>query len=84
MEIKNMKTTLLRPFVCTLALLSLFPFAAASAQTTASPAEARAIAKEAYIYGYPMVDGYRVQYDFFRGSPEPRIQGALEPYLQRG
>ena len=57
-----MKTTLLRPFVCTLALLALFPYAAAGAQTTASPAEARAIAKEAYIYGYPMVDGYRVQY----------------------
>jgi hypothetical protein len=34
MDIKNMKTTLLRPFVCTLALLALFPFAAASAQTT--------------------------------------------------
>ena len=30
-----------------------------------TPAEARAIAKEAYIYGYPMVDGYRVQYDYF-------------------
>jgi len=72
MEIKNMKTTLLRPFVCTLALLALFPYAAAGAQTTASPAEARAIAKEAYIYGYPMVDGYRVQYEFFedRQSPE--------------
>ena len=25
-----------------------------------SPAEARAIAKEAYIYGFPMVDGYRI------------------------
>ena len=37
-----------------------------------SPAEARAIAKEAYIYGYPMVDGYRIQYAFFvdRQSPE--------------
>ena len=26
---------------------------------------ARAIAKEAYVYGYPMVDGYRVPYDYF-------------------
>jgi len=35
-------------------------------------AEARAIAKEAYIYGYPMVDNYRVQYAYFvdRESPE--------------
>jgi len=30
-----------------------------------SPAEARAIAKEAYIYGFPMVDGYRIQYAYF-------------------
>ncbi len=33
---------------------------------------ARALAKEAYIYGYPMVDSYRVQYDYFqdRGNPQ--------------
>jgi hypothetical protein len=30
-----------------------------------SPVEARAIAKEAYIYGFPMVDGYRIQYAYF-------------------
>jgi hypothetical protein len=37
-----------------------------------SPAEARAIAKEAYIYGFPLVDNYRVQHDYFvnRDSPE--------------
>ena len=37
-----------------------------------TPAEARAIAREAYIYGYPMVDGYRVQYAYFvdRQNPE--------------
>jgi hypothetical protein len=37
-----------------------------------SPAEARAIAKEAYIYGFPMVDGYRIQYAYFvdRNNPE--------------
>ena len=28
-------------------------------------AEARAIAKEAYIYGYPLVDSYRIQYAYF-------------------
>jgi hypothetical protein len=36
------------------------------AETT--PAEARAIAKEAYVYGFPMVDSYRVQYDYFVNS----------------
>jgi hypothetical protein len=30
-----------------------------------TPAEARAIAKEAYIYGFPMVDSYRIQYGYF-------------------
>ncbi|AWY39200.1 DUF1254 domain-containing protein [Pseudomonas putida] len=34
--------------------------------------EARAIAKEAYIYGFPLVDNYRVQYSYFvdEGNPE--------------
>jgi hypothetical protein len=31
----------------------------ASAQSM-SPDEARAIAKEAYVYGFPLVDSYRV------------------------
>lgn len=37
-----------------------------------SPAEARAIAKEAYIYGFPIVDNYRVQYAYYvdKGNPE--------------
>jgi hypothetical protein len=30
-----------------------------------TPAEARAIAKEAYIYGFPMVDSYRIQHAYF-------------------
>ena len=37
-----------------------------------TPAEARAIAKEAYTYGYPMVDSYRILNAYFvnRESPE--------------
>jgi hypothetical protein len=44
----------------------------ADAQTGVNPAEARAIAREAYTYGFPMVDGYRIQYAYFvdRGNPE--------------
>ncbi len=36
------------------------------------PAEARAIAKEAYIYGFPLVDSYRIQHAYFvdRENPE--------------
>ncbi len=36
----------------------------ASAQAV-SPGEARAIAKEATIYGFPLVDSYRIQYSYF-------------------
>jgi hypothetical protein len=37
-----------------------------------SPADARVIAKEAYVYGFPLVDNYRIQYAYFvdHGSPE--------------
>ena len=36
------------------------------------PNEIRAIASEAYIYGFPLVDSYRIQYSYFvdRGSAE--------------
>lgn len=34
--------------------------------------EARAIAKDVTIYGFPLIDNYRIQYSYFadRGSPE--------------
>jgi hypothetical protein len=37
-----------------------------------TPEQARAIAKEAYIYGFPIVDNYRVMYSYFvdKGGPE--------------
>lgn len=40
--------------------------------TACTPEEAREIAKEAYIYGNPMVDNYRIQYAYFvdKQSPE--------------
>lgn len=48
------------------------PDSAASAGTAPSLAEARAIAKEATIYGFPLVDNYRIQYSYFadRSNPE--------------
>lgn len=36
--------------------------------------EIRAIAKDAYIYGYPMVDGYRVQYTYFVDTAHPNYK----------
>ncbi|HTI77737.1 MAG TPA: DUF1254 domain-containing protein, partial [Mycobacterium sp.] len=45
--------------------------------TTAAvtPDQARAIAKEAYIYGFPMVDTYRVQYAYFVNKEDPEYKG---------
>jgi hypothetical protein len=40
-----------------------------------SPEEARAIAKEAYLYGFPMVDTYRVQYSYFVDKQDPEYKG---------
>jgi hypothetical protein len=48
--------------------LMIGALAMTSAPATAeqlTPAEARAIAKEATIYGFPLVDNYRVQYSYF-------------------
>ena len=36
-----------------------------------TPEEARAIAKEAYVYGNPAVDGYRIMYSYFVDTDHP-------------
>lgn len=46
-----------------------------SGSEAVSPEEARAIAKEAYIYGFPMVDNYRVQYSYFVDKQDPEYKG---------
>src|SRR5262252_10116787 len=46
----------------------------ACAAVEVSPVEARAIAKEAYIYGFPMVDGYRIQYAYFVDHDNPEFK----------
>jgi hypothetical protein len=61
-----MKTSSPKFFVFTMALLASWVVATAQAQTTVTPEEARAIAKEAYVYGFPMVDHYRIQYSYFQ------------------
>lgn len=40
-----------------------------------TPDQARAIAKEAYIYGFPIVDNYRVMYSYFVDSDDPEYKG---------
>jgi hypothetical protein len=70
-----MNRTLKQSIVALSALGAILLGAAGCASTRSAevtPAEARSIAKEAYIYGYPMVDSYRIQYGYFvdRKNPE--------------
>src|SRR6202050_2348619 len=69
-----MKTVTRRTFTSGIALLPSLRFSAAGAQTGVTPAEARAIAKEAYVYGFPLVDSYRIQYDYFVDSKGPEFK----------
>ena len=48
-----------------------------SAQTDVSPTEARAIAKEAYIYGFPIVDNYRIQHAYWVDRTNPEYKGGF-------
>jgi hypothetical protein len=56
-------------FVATVGVSKSIP---ASAENSISPVEARKIAREAYVYGFPLVDSYRIQYNYFvdRAGPE--------------
>ena len=39
-----------------------------------TPSEARAIAKEATIYGFPLVDNYRIQHSYFVDAAGPQFK----------
>lgn len=41
---------------------------------TLTPSEARAIAKEAYIWGFPLVDNYRIQHSYFIDKTDPEYK----------
>src|ERR1700704_5722336 len=70
-----MKTVTRRGFVGGVALLPSLHFSTAHAQSSISPAEARAIAKEAYIYGFPIVDNYRIQHAYWVDRATPEYKG---------
>jgi hypothetical protein len=42
----------------------------------ASATEARAIAKDATVYGFRLIDGYRIQYSYFLDRTSPEFKGA--------
>src|SRR5258708_23614141 len=76
-----MKSITRRGFVGGVALLPALHVTAAHAQAGVSPAEARAIAKEAYIYGFPIVDNYRIQHAYWMDKTNPEYKG---PFNQIG
>jgi len=42
----------------------------------AAPDELRQIIEEAYVYGFPIVDSYRIQYSYFVDENHPEYKGA--------
>ena len=42
-----------------------------AAHASLTPVQAQSIARQAYIYGYPMVDLYRIYYQFFINDQSP-------------
>ena len=54
------------------------PASTATGKTSiqATPAELREIIKEAYVYGFPMVDSYRIQHSYFIDPGHPEYKGA--------
>ncbi|MDM0026489.1 DUF1254 domain-containing protein [Variovorax saccharolyticus] len=53
----------------------------ASAAAELTPVEARAIAKEAYVYGFPMEDSYRTMYAFSIAKGNPEYKGPFNSVL---
>src|SRR6267154_4265309 len=70
-----MKRITRRGFVGGIATLPALHFSAAHAQAGLSPTEARALAEEAYIYGFPIVDNYRVQHAYWMDKTNPEYKG---------
>ncbi len=58
-----------------LAIATALTLSALTQAQDVTPEEARAIAKEAYIYGYPMVDSYRIEYGYFVDKKDPEYKG---------
>src|SRR5947199_5757192 len=57
-----------------LALATVLALAIIGRAADVTPGEARAIAKEAYVYGFPLVDNYRIQYGYFVDTKNPEYK----------
>src|SRR5215470_12336396 len=61
---KTRRSTMKTKAIITVALAAVLAFATARAADV-SPAEAKTIAEEAFIYGFPMVMNYGTMYEYF-------------------
>jgi hypothetical protein len=72
-----MKSRTNRPLALVGLLVGLAITAPLARTQDPSPEEVRAIAKEAYIYAYPMVDSYRIQHAYFVDRANPEYKSAF-------
>ena len=73
--------TILGPFMPAFVAMVGATWASASAGAQSiSVDQARTIAKEAYIYGFPLVDSYRIQYSL-SGAPLSATSRDIEWHL---
>ncbi len=63
--------SLMKVVFSSLTLLAALTFNNAHAKSDLTPEDARAIAKEAYIYGFPLADSYRILYASFINEKDP-------------
>lgn len=57
-----------------LLVIASLSFTACSKKSEVTPEEARLIAKEVYLYGYPMVDSYRINYAYTLDKTNPEYK----------
>lgn len=69
------KREFLKSTAITAVAVATAPAAAlAQVQGGVTPAQVRALVKEAYIWGYPIVDTYRINYDYFVNTAHPEFK----------
>ena len=69
--------SLIRVIVCITVLFTAITLSTVQAKTAVTPDEARAIAKEAYIYANPLVDAYRAMYSWIVDEQDPEFKAPL-------
>jgi hypothetical protein len=77
-ENNSMQTSkMIRSIACTMVLCAAVAVQNVRAQNAVTAGEARAIAKEAYIYANPLVDAYRAMYSWFLDEHSPEFKAPL-------